>query len=650
MEDFVRRHKENIDVRYLIATSLLILSSITYAQADTLQLSVSGGRLAPVSIVSSQSKQAKEMADYLRRWIADRGYYVNKQFGASIDRSYNGPQWVVTEYAGLASVGADDVSIKFNKSARDDAYVIDVRQQGGSAIVLLVGKSAAGVRAAVARLVGKLTNDGRQLWLTAGREENDPFIPIRLAYMGKAPRRQVPVGSPFEDIDIEKWPVNKLRAYSELFWQFGYNGIEIAESRGYASISGAVLKRVQMSNIALAQGARSRGMYVWFSQWGDCPFKEGESYSWNNSRERTVLIDFMNELAGIYGPYIDHINIHIGDPGGCTRDGCDFYKTPQQITAAFLQAFRKTNPRISASLSTWANNDFWAHSPNKVAMSNYLPWPGKASGFNHPIPDGAKFLDDTFMPREIGIAIPRVYDEDEADLLVAAGRAVDVWGWYIADMEMINNIWLNMHFVDALFSDLPDKARNQVRSQTIETCFHGWPQIINSYIGAQKLWNPKRSLSDIEHEFCVAAFGPTNADVMVELYNACENGKEDPIPHPSDFGTALYNARLRRVLASAQKVSIPADWKPNFAFPVQVQKYVDMLKARLQLTLAVSEAKEQVDQARAHGASDQEVGEIKRRTLDFLPKLPIDPIYSQDASVINQGYRTDSIPEMIQKL
>ena len=45
--------------------------------------------------------------------------------------------------------------------------------------------------------------------------------------------------------------------------------------------------------------------------------------------------------------------------------------------------------------------------------------------------------------------------------------------------------------------------------------------------------------------------------------------------------------------------------------------------------------------------AEAEVKQIKDNAVKNLPPLPIDPIYSQDASVIVQGYQTRSIPEMI---
>jgi len=173
-------------------------------------------------------------------------------------------------------------------------------------------------------------------------------------------------------------------------------------------------------------------MLVSFSTWGDCPYDEGATYCWNDPKERAGLMQYIEEMGRIYGPYADHVNVHIGDPGGCTRNGCDpSYETPQQITNAYIA----------------------------------------------------------------------------------------------------------MHRVQDAYSKLPDSARDKIRINSCEITFHGWPQIINQYCAARLMWNPKENLEVLEREFCSAAFGPANADAMVALYQACENGVTSHYPRPRSWWT-----------------------------------------------------------------------------------------------------------------
>ena len=620
-------------------------------------LCISGSPKAPVRIVCDRTNNdAHEMGRYLKTYLKARKCVVSAIFAQKVDSTYTGPQIVLAMNTSVKTLSSGLISSKFPSKARDEAYILEAMKCNKAPVVILAGKDSLGIRAATARFVCKIANDGQKLWIAPCKEINDPFVRLRVADMGDSPRRQTPFCSPFKDTDEETWSESRLLAYPELFWQFGFNGLQIEESRGYGSVTDEDLPRIRHAQQTLARGAKKRKMFVSLFQWGDCLFHEGITYSWNNEDERRIMRLFIKDLAEDYAPLVDHVIIHIGDPGGCTRDGCDSYKTPQQITTAAVEAFRKVNPKVIGTVSTWANGNFWCHCPKKIDMSNYapmFPWMADMKEFGVPAPDGAKFLDTTFMPADFGVALNRIYNEDQADQIVAAGRPVDIWAWYIGDNEMINNYWFNMQHIDSMLSRMPDKARDQIRMHTIEITFHGWPQIINSYIAAQKLWNPRRSLDSIEKEFCTAAFGPANAGTVLKLYRACENGWISPIPQPDDFGTAAYNQKLQKLVADAGKISFPKGWKSNFAFPVPAEKYVDMLTARVRLILAVSEAKLAVDKARIENGIEKNTAayNLPAKSLTFVvsDSAGLDiialgnadtPIALQPSHTLGQTFRT----------
>jgi len=268
-----------------------------------------------------------------------------------------------------------------------------------------------------------------------------------LVNVGDSPRRQTPYGSPFKDAGPEVWSAEKLLAYPELYRQFGFSGIQIGECRGYGTLVGEELEKAQRGAVLLAQGAKKSGMMVSWFVWGDALFDEFEVICWNDPEEHKVIEDFHKEQADRYGEYVDHVNVHISDPGGCTRNGCDPYKTRQELANYIVGEFRRINPDVEGNLSTWANGAFWLHAPEPVGLKNYfsvfLPPPDQIK-FAKPIPDGAKFLDETFMPKDMGIALNRFYQADQAKLVVESGRPLDVWGWYISDHEMRNNMAFNM--------------------------------------------------------------------------------------------------------------------------------------------------------------------------------------------------------------
>jgi hypothetical protein len=621
---------------------------------QTLRVAKRGG--PPITIVAAEPAHAAKAGQYLRDWLIERGY----EAGMSDDGSKHVGGTIIS--LGLDPGLMDD-------AARPDAHSLSAKDAAGETQIRIVGKTSAGIMAGVYRLIEKLANSGDELRVESGIEQQSPFIRIRLACLAPTGRRQIASGNPFKDADLETWTSERLRAYPELFAQFGFSGIQVMEIRGYASIKGADLERARKAVTALMVGAKSQGLFVSLDQWGDCPDVEGKALCWEVPEERAQLEAFWRELAARYGPYTDHVYVHVGDPGGATHGGCSKFVTPQKLTAAVLKMFREQNANVQITMSTWANPDFWKHAAKPVSLANYDPFfsdAAKGTPFGQPVPDGATFLDETWMPKEVGIALHREYNKDQADLLVAVGRPVDVWAWYIADMEMLTNLTLNMSTVDRHYRDLPDEAGQRIRIQTAELTFHGWPSILSTYVAGRKMWDPRRPLEEIEREFCVAAFGPVNADAMLALYQACENPWDydvwskpmETIPRLPDIGTPEGNVRMERVLAQAATVKFPVDWKPNFAFPVPAQRYVDMLTARLRLTLAYSRAKLAVDtvrkDAQATGKSKEEierlVAETKKRAIETLPTQPIDPLCGQDDKAIIDPYRMKSWAGLINGL
>lgn len=654
-----------------LSISLLAFSTVALgAMPVTLHTSAD----KPLAILCPENKELEQTAQYISKYLSERGVQVKKEWDREYIPESTQPLLIVARMEDLKAMKLGDWPHNIDPSAGDEAFIYSVETKGdvtnpdptGDQLqIYLIGKSPAGVRLAAGRMICRLVNNGKTLWLRQETQPGEPFIDSRLIMLCPSARRQTPPGSPFEDADFETWTTDRLKAYPELFWQFGYNGMQLAEIRGYGSTTGneidqEELPRVRRTIQTLANSANRLHMYVSLFQWGDCLFTEDYPYSWYNPNERATMQKYMDESAKAYANVVDHIHVHIGDPGGCTRDGCDLYRTPQEVASAWLAAYQAVSSDVEGTLSTWANAEFWKHSPEPISLDNYkpiFPWligKNPEENFGHKIPgEEASFLDTTYMSQKIAIALNREFNQEQADALTAAGRQVDVWSWYLGDIETINNLWLTMESIDRLLSRLPEKAHEQIRIHTMELCFHGWPNVINSYVGAQKLIDPKRDLGEIEREFCTATFGPQNAETMVKLYQACENyggdlSKVYVIPRPADFGTKDYNDRLRKLVDDAQKVKLPEGFKPNFEFPVPAVKYVEMLTARVRLMLAVSEAELAVRQVREkENITARPVGGgICMAVLDnngqqiISPATNAQPVKLAEGHTIGQTFRT----------
>jgi len=223
-----------------------------------------------------------------------------------------------------------------------------------------------------------------------------------------------------------------------------------------------------------------------------------------------------------------------------------------------------------------------------------------------------KFLDETYSTKNLGIALHRWYDRDRARLVRESGRACDIWGWYLSDYEMGLDMNLTLRTIDQYYSALPEQASRDIRAISEDLCFHGWPQIINTYVTAQKMWSPRRDLGQMKWEFCAATFGEANADAMMALYDACEAyihadhywayAPETDCP-PDVFGTAGYNRQLRNALEVGKTVGLERGHSPRLTTATEPKAFYDYLVRNVTLIRIFSEAAERITITKGEHAS-----------------------------------------------
>jgi hypothetical protein len=262
------------------------------------------------------------------------------------------------------------------------------------------------------------------------------------------------------------------------------------------------------------------------------------------------------------------------------------------MTADVLSEFRKANPKVQVTLSTWANNGFWKSR------------------------DDASFLDESLAPREIGIALHRWYNPEYAQRVRKAGRHVGVWGWYLMDMEWLPPPHFRTQQLDRYFSSPlgnheapPDwrfwfgtsrEMSRDVDWLSLELCWHALPSEISLYVGGQKMWDPKRPVREITLDWCRAVFGPPNAETMREVYETVEVGRAPDQPaklykHRKDLlpevvRTPEFGRRAEAALAALRAVRLPQGWKPNFPVMGTPQGHLDMLASELRALIAKNAA------------------------------------------------------------
>ncbi|MHB1456153.1 MAG: hypothetical protein ACYC0V_04470 [Armatimonadota bacterium] len=574
--------------------SVLLISTIYAVGANTVTIADKNG-LSVHIVVGSNDPLMKRTDDWCRDYLKRQGFSAVTDTSANLKDA--SPVWVLEtrDSCPIAeSLGVDTAKID---DAKADAYMLNIAQYDSTPIVSIVGRNTRGVRSGVARLVALMKADGDRLTAPVTSEFRDPFFPIRrlmVAPTGRIAQYPEYNGLPvsfkaYADTRWENWSDERIRQYAEQLWLYGFNSLEFAEIRGYRmTFSDEQVKNDITPKLrTFMKAAHDNGMQVSQFIWGQSLFKEGDNLCWNSPEERPIMEKEYTRLARTYGDLVDHIVVHVGDPGGCSRNGCDAYKTTQEIATFLFSEYRKVNPKMTATLSSWANFGFWE---------------GK---------EGVKFLDESYSPKDVGVALHRWYDPEKAAKVVESGRKLDIWGWYLSDFEMELDMELFMQRLDKYYRSLPDKASHQVRAISTEICFHGWPSIINAYVTAQKMWSPTRSLDDIEREFCAGTFGDANADAMLAIYKACEAYVHPDhyygfIPAsdclPVVFGTPAYNKQLRKALVYGRQVKFDTSHSTRFTASTDPAKLADYLINHLDLIAVFSDAQEMINTAKASGA------------------------------------------------
>lgn len=577
---------------------LLVMSAAADnpASAEPARLTVASRDGEGVRIITSSSDPlAQRTVQWCRKYLDERGM----RLCGPRDSPATGPLWILETQDRRPKARSLGVDLSFLDTAKHDAFVLSILPHGKSACVSIVGRNVMGMRSGVVRLIALLQDSGKTLTAPAGRVARSPFFAIReltVANTGKLLR-----GTQYADTLWRRWSDERIRRYVEQIWLMGFNSLQTIEGRSFplSEADPAQLAWIVHKTRVLMRAARDYGMLVTQWVWVQGPY--GRRMCWNTPHDRQIMMSEYAWLAKTYARYADHILIYPRDPGGCSLwdfcPYCDDYRTPQQIAKVVRADYLKVNPRLTFSLSAWYNWHFW-------------------DGM-----DEAGFLDDRYMPKDIAIALRKWYRPDEARRTHEAGREVDIWSWYTSDNETTVDMSLAMRRLDAYFSGLPVEASGEVRRLSTEICYQGWPQVINAYVSAQKMWNPYRRLKDIEREFCSAMFGAENTERMVALYGACEmvaNPARNDLHVPAlgeVFGNPDFNLMLRFALEGAKTIRLPRDYRPVFQVATPPADLLAYLKRNLALSYEMSKAGEAVIEAKKRAASRRELEAIVREGI-----------------------------------
>ncbi|MFB3893522.1 MAG: hypothetical protein ACE15C_16035 [Phycisphaerae bacterium] len=426
-------------------------------------------------------------------------------------------------------------------------------------------------------------------------QTNTPFIRIREVMMGDSstvPMEQdlSPMGDRtrsvtpeiFARYSIENWGLPRLKRYCDMLKAFGYNSIQLCDTwENYLDAGwgfhpdGRWPKAYEDGHIAeardwpakvdaLADYARSIGLRTTIFVWGNTPFdyRTGKIY-WtacpNDATEREILEQHWEHQAR-HAEHFDHFVTHWGDPGGCSRNGCDI-TTAQRIHVDLLGRFRRLNPRIQSSFSLWM-----------LADPRFGKWPGYKGV--RTVAAGGILPDDVMLSVH---AEHRVFNEKEVREIVAHGRRAGVWTWYLVNNEIIPSMYGRTRALKEFFDALPADATDLIAWQSIDNNNH----ILNLdslYICAKQMLDRTADPVAAQREFLSGALGDASAADAQFVLQAIETLR--PMWGYKYGDEALDVGLARQAEAVARSISATDDFVPAFPMPLTPAEYSQELVAQ----------------------------------------------------------------------
>jgi hypothetical protein len=546
---------------YLMLGALLTLTPIRTTLAEEVVLVERGG--SPLQLVARTDDPAVQRA--VKSWETFLRHRDLPFVTTTPDKvGANGSAMIFT---------TDKTSNAARETIQGQRYNLSVQRKDTRVEIVIRGASGRGVDAGGAALLSRVGWwDGKLTVPSSLTISATPFFPTREATIcptGRAYTTRNPAIA--KKTNFEQWPKERTRQFPDYLRACGFNSIQVMEliggkhTKGYGD--GGTRENIYPVIRTLADAAHANGMTVSQYIWGSA-----DGYDWKDPAKRPARESRYRELAKVYGPVVDHIVTHWIDPG---HEGG--YVIPQEATAFLLKEYRKHNPDILATVDTWG------HSRHMNAHDSVF-WEGD--------PRAKTFLDETFMPREIGVALERSYNAERVAKVRAAGRRVGIWGWYIGDYEMVYGIYLQLRALDKYFTSLPDDAAGTVDWLSIEMCYHGLPSQINYFVAGQKMWTPKRPIDEIVLDYCRSVYGLPNAEAMRLAFQTVDAGQKDTkiygvyIPHsdklPVVRNTPEFRAQAKAALAAINSVRLAPDRLPNFPVVASPAEDIKWLHAQLE--------------------------------------------------------------------
>jgi hypothetical protein len=390
----------------------------------------------------------------------------------------------------------------------EECFTLAPVRKGGRSFVIVSGQSDLGIKRGVYSLLQNLRVEGHILTIPEKTIQFQPFLVGRAAHLDGYVRQvfnlKHPNGSGPETIATreqlawdhwEDWELERISDYIQMLDFFGYN---LIESEGSAFIPEGGASPLEQANVTqrrdiFLDSIRRCGMHhrVFFD--GTLMSKDGQHIPYGPDT-RQLYEEYYRTNAEAIAPYADSVITHWLDDGGwpSTPEHPCTIEVLQMLHMEIHQQFRRVNPKIETVLSLWALDQAGPGTDN-------LEWHGY-TGVETIVKSG-------LIPKEVGIAMGGTVRLPEARQIAAAGHSASVWGWYLADNELVYTMHVHTHVLANYFSSLPEEAHDLIGLHTLDSCQEE-TNLYSIYVGAQMLANPGIDPEVYLREVARLVYGP----------------------------------------------------------------------------------------------------------------------------------------------
>lgn len=419
----------------------------------------------------------------------------------------SGPAMVLGDFSEAARYGFGP--------ARDpgpESFMVAPIVRDGRAIWIVAGRTDQGIKQGIYHVLRNVRVRDEKLLLPGETVRSAPFISLRGSHLGGYTRRVFDLKEPnakgaavaatpeqMASNHWEYWEPARITDYIDMLDFFGYNLVE-TPPRPFTNVESATSeserKKARRRLNAFLDRVRQNGLRYMlkfngtlFGRRGPVPYgpDTGEQYERHYRR-----------IAELAGPHADMVLTHWVDAGGwantpehpCTID------LLQDLHMQIDAEFNRVNPEMGSVLSLW----FLDHRA-------YQKWVGY-QGVD-------TILESEKVPARVGLAMSRTYRPKEARKIVRAGHKAGVWGWYIADHELVYTMHVHTHPLKEYFQELPEEAAKLLNFHTLSNC-QAETNLYSIYVGARMMWNPRQDPEVYLREIARLIYGPAREEAVFQ--------------------------------------------------------------------------------------------------------------------------------------